>query len=449
MDANGVPLTASVLYTPGCHAGLPVPNDGPDTHPLDLPEQMAKKGVPAYIANTGYGWGMEVGASLSEALMQNLTNELLGHDSISVGRALAEAKRGYYMQAHQWNVFDHKVLHELTLYGIPNYLFMGRTTLRGEEGDGLPAPDGPDQGCDHGICLDKSLKNAGSGALPGGVTELDLSFIFGPGTYQLITTATGSYYKLNGQASGEVGETLQPHFVYNSYLSGTLAHGVLFTGGTYTSESPFDPVVAAPASTAYDPASEIQPPSSSSWTPGLRASFGTSGGLGLRATGRALGQIGYTNLTVHTGYFDNTGGGVENLFSDMQFVQYYSNAADITSPSISDPGSGGFHSLDGLTAAFSVSASDASGSAHPRNLQRPDLRPVEIPGPDARRRHLLDGNPLPQGLHRLLRPGRGHERQRRHLLRIRHLPLRQRLGRPQDVRHHPGRLGTAHGRRSP
>jgi len=358
MDAAG-PLTAAVLYSPACHAGLPVPNDGPDATPLDLPEVMATKGTLAYLANTGYGWGMDIGGGLSEALMQNLTTELLGHDSIAVGRALAEAKRAYYLQGKRWDVFDQKVLHELTLYGIPNALIVGKATLRGETGDGLPPPDGPDQGCDNGICLEKRLTGGGTGLLPTGVTALDLNFTFGPGTYQLATTGAGSYYKLNGRASGEVGDTIQPHFVYNSYLSGTLAHGVLFTGGAYTGESPFNPVIATPASTNYAPLGEGDiGPSSSTWSPNLRVSFGTAGGLGF-ASGRAIGQIGYTNLTVHTGFFEGAAGGTENRFADMQFVQYYSTDADVTAPVVQ--GTGPFHVLTGLTAAFTVNVTDAAG----------------------------------------------------------------------------------------
>jgi hypothetical protein len=358
MDANGIPLTATILYTPACHAGLSVPSTDPK--PLDLPEQMARKGVPAYIANTGYGWGMDVGAGLSEALMDKLTSEVLNVDSIAVGKALANAKRTYHLQERRWDVFDEKVIHELTLYGIPNYLLKARLAGVGAPPkEELPPPDGPAKGCADGICLEKAFSPQ-SGLLPSGVTELNLNFAFGSGTYTLFPTATGSYYKLNGRASGEVGDTIQPHFVYNSYLSGTLAHGVLFTGGTYTCEAPFNPIVAAPAASTYDPLGESDAPSGSGFTPNVRASFGTSGGLGFRATGRALGQIGYTNLTVHTGFY-TPATTTECRFADMQFVHYYSSDADTTSPVVTDPGPGGFHTLTGLNAVFTATVTDASG----------------------------------------------------------------------------------------
>ncbi|HJW88385.1 MAG TPA: hypothetical protein VJ565_02770, partial [Dehalococcoidia bacterium] len=326
--------------------------------------------------------------------MEKLTSELLNNDSIAVGKALAQAKRLYHLQERRWDVFDEKVLHELTLFGIPNYLLVGRQTRgqgnqaeglrlkaegvnKGNRGQGsedqglrtkdqgrgaeeeLPLPDGPAKGCADGICLEKYFTPT-EGVLPPGVTELNLHFTFCSGalstctcppqsypncTYQLVTAATGQYYKLNNRASGEVGAAIQPHFVYNSYLSGTLAHGVLFTGGGYECETPFTPVVAAPASTAYTPSAGPNAPAGGMFTPNVRASFGTAGGLGLRATGRALGQVGYTNLTVHTGFY--TGAiptGSECRFGDMEFVHYYSNAADALSPVVADPGAG-FHLL--------------------------------------------------------------------------------------------------------
>jgi hypothetical protein len=94
----------------------------------------------------------------------------------------------------------------------------------------------------------------------------------------------------------------------------------------------------------------------STFTPSLRASFGTAGGLGFRA----IGQTGYTNMTVHTGFYDALAQS-QSRFSDMQFVAYYSNSYDITSPFVADPGAGGFHSLSGLAASFSALVTDASG----------------------------------------------------------------------------------------
>jgi hypothetical protein len=189
------------------------------------------------------------------------------------------------------------------------------------------------------------------------MTELALNFEFGTGTYQKITTPDGAYYTLNGRSSGEVGDAIQPHFAYNSYLSGTNAHGVIFTGGSYTSESPFDPVIAVPRSTNVE-LGEGPLPAGPLFVPGVRATFGTTGGLGLRANGRAIGQVGYTNMLVHTGFYEaNT----QSRFGDMQFVVYYTNSADTAAPSITDPGAGGHHALNAMTATFTATVADPSG----------------------------------------------------------------------------------------
>ncbi len=355
MASQSRDLKGTVLYTSGCHSGLPVPST--DGKPLDLPEVMGTKGVVGYIGNTGYGWGLKHGRGLTEDLMEGITDQIVSHGTISIGQALANAKRSYYIKEKRYDVFDEKVLHELSLFGIPNYLVVTEIA-RGEEG-GLPPADGPDRGCWEGICVEKS-RETGTGLtlIPPDVTELVLNFTFGSGTYQQVTATdgSGSYYELNGQASGEVGDAIQPHFVYNSYLSGTRAHGILFTGGDYTTEAGFDPVVAVPHTLNYAPVDEGPLPSRSTWTPSVRASFGIAGVIGKRS----IGEQGYTNMVVHTGSYDG-GTGDESRFSAMQFAIYYSNDSDYLAPTITEPGAGGFHTLNGLTASFSVEAQDASG----------------------------------------------------------------------------------------
>ncbi|MBN2384525.1 IPT/TIG domain-containing protein [bacterium] len=347
-------LTGSLLYTSGCHSGLVVPSLEPLA--LDLPELMSMKKNVAYVANTGYGWGLLQGRGLTEKLMEFLTDELLDNDSISIGRALAEAKRHYYLEVKRYDVFDEKVLHELTLFGIPNYLVVTDLDKAADPIGSLPRPDGPESGCAQGICLTKHLTRADQKAdLPVGVTELELNFAFGSETYTEVETPKGSYYTLNGKASGEVGDAIQPHFSYDSKLSGTNAHGVLFVSGTYLSEASFDPVVAEPVSTNVSEG-EGPLPLVSGFTPCIRVSYGSSGG----SAQKAAGEEGYTNMIVHTGLF-HSATTTQDHFDQMSFIIYYSNESDITPPTITDPGSSGFHTLEDYTAHFSVTVTDVSG----------------------------------------------------------------------------------------
>src|SRR5206468_1542909 len=43
---------------------------------------------------------------------------------------------------------------------------------------------------------------------------------------------------------------------------------------------------------------------------------------------------------------------------------YYSNSSDLTPPSITDPGAGGFATLNGLVASFSATVTDAASGVY-------------------------------------------------------------------------------------
>jgi len=355
LEAESAHLTGTILISSGCHSGLPVPPVVGEPNPLDLPQEMARKEVLAYIGNTGYGWGLLQGKGLTETLVSTINENIRNADSITIGKAMAQAKRTYLLEEKRYDVFDEKVLHELTLFGIPNLLIVNTLSKKPEKPE-LPAPDGPDSGCADGICLSKRLSVPSTKtSLPPGVTELELNFSFSPETYQQINTPDGDYYCLNGLASGEVGDTIQPRFVYNSSLSGTNAHGVLFTGGIYSTESSFDPVVAVPRST-YIGQGEGPLPLVSTFTPCVRVSYGTSGG----STQKIIDQNGFTNMVVHTGLFDSISE-EQSRFETMQFVIYYSPEADTIPPLVTDPGPTGFHTIEGMNAHFSVPVSDDSG----------------------------------------------------------------------------------------
>lgn len=350
---SGTPLRGTMLYSVGCHSGLNAPDDQfVGLSPMDLPQAFLRKGVAAYIGNTGYGWGLKYGSGYNEKLAEMLTTRILSQPSVALGRALMDAKRDYFVQDHRYDVFDEKVLFQTTLFGLPMYQIVVSGALINPKTE-LPGADGPDEQEADGISLKKSRRE-GTGALPSGVTELTLNFSFGGGTYQKVTTADGDYYTLNGRSSAEIGDTLQPLFTYDSRLSGTVSHGVLFTGGAFATESPFDPVTGTPDSSSYVPGGESPiGPASGSFIPTVNA---TNPQI---PTSLLLTDL--TRMTVYTGYYEPSGS-VETRFNQMGFVIYYSNSTDKTAPAITDPGGGGvLHTMSGLAANFSVQASDASG----------------------------------------------------------------------------------------
>src|SRR5262249_8580283 len=158
----------------------------------DLPEEMAKKRVEAYLANTGYGWGLKYGVGLSEELVRLLGEQIIS-GSISIGQAMADAKRQYVLEQGRYDGFDEKVVHEFTRFGIPTYLVVTDPLL-------ASAPQQAGATKLDGIHVQRSttpILQAGAPAapvvatLPTGVTELNLNFNFGPGTYQVVNTPDG------------------------------------------------------------------------------------------------------------------------------------------------------------------------------------------------------------------------------------------------------------------
>lgn len=349
----GTPLRGVVFYSPGCHSGYVAPDAwASGNHPLDLPQMFLRKGVAAYVGNTGFGWGFKNGSGYSERLVEMMTDRLVSGQSPALGDALAEGKRDYYVQTRKYDVFDEKVLFQSTLFGLPMYQVAGSSTLA-KPGEELLHAEGPDEQEAGGVTMKKDRTGSGSASLlPPGVTELTLSFDFSaPGVYERVDTTdgSGSYYTLNGKSSSKNGEPIQPLFIYDSRLSGTTSHGVLFTGGTYSVIHPFDPVIGVLAS-AGPPLGE------GPIAPGMGSLIGITNATHPKLpSSLILSEL--TRMTVYTGYYD---GGDESLFQTMGFVIYYhATSTDRTGPAITDAPA--LHVMDGLTARFAVTATDASG----------------------------------------------------------------------------------------
>ena len=345
----GQPLKGAMLYSLGCHSGLSQPDAGAP-YPLDLPQLLMKKGAVAYVGNTGYGWGLYEGEGYHERLMALITDEILSRGTCSLGVALDEARRNYYVLNRRYEVFDEKVLMETALYGLPMYKVVVDPALVKENLPPLTA-EGQEVQNSGGVILVKARPGEAQELLPPGVDQVNLNFIFSPESYQRYEGTTGTYYELNGISNGEVGDAIQPMYWYDSSLSGKVSHGVLFTGGTYTREGGgFNPAVGVPKSNNDYLGEGVI-------APGMGGMIGTIGVTRKRAPDTfAVSDV--TRLTVCSGYFY---AGVENRFSQMSFEYFYANSSDFLAPAITDPGVQGFHTLAGSTADFSVQAADASG----------------------------------------------------------------------------------------
>ena len=285
-DIQGLPaeeiaaltLEGSVIYAVGCHGGLPVAgSESPADHPDDLPQSVLNAGAGAYIANSGYGWGLLNGVGLSERLVEIFTEEITRGGTLKVGHLVRRSKERYFLEAARFDDYDAKTLMQWTLFGLPMYAVRTGVVADEKAISGVarasfsgPAPEAselPAMEVRDGVRIERRLSEDVSSdglELPPFLTRLEQRFTFtADGVYRKFDAsgelldadiegcpepdpgeAKGCYYRLNGLASGSADLPIQPLFVFDSRLSGTRQHGVLWMGGTYEEEGDWVPLVA-------------------------------------------------------------------------------------------------------------------------------------------------------------------------------------------------------------
>ena len=269
---SALTLGGSVVYSSGCHGGLPVAGScSTDVdHSLDLPQAFLARGAQAYVANTGYGWGLKEGVGYGERLVEIFTEELTAGGTIAVGDAVLRAKQRYFLELPRFDDYDEKTLLQWSLFGLPMYAIRtgivsvpGATSvsaqaLESRRGTPVTGQVGP-------VKVESHVEAAV--ALPSHLIQLNAHFDFSaPGVYTKYNAfgdplpegtvgcpdpapgkPAGCYYTLNNLAGGGTGSSdlpIQPYFLYDSRLSGTSQHGALWTGGTYVEEGGWEPVIA-------------------------------------------------------------------------------------------------------------------------------------------------------------------------------------------------------------
>ncbi len=377
-------LAGSIVYAVGCHAGLPVPDGDPADHPLDLPQTMLARGVMAYVANSGYGWGLRHGIGLSERMVEILTEEMTRGGTVVVGDAVRESKLRYFLESPRFDDYDAKTSMQWTFYGFPMYavktgIAMDSTAPQfsgwAPTADERPAVERLGR-----VTVERHLA-VGAADLPDYLSRLELYFDFTvAGVYVKHTAAgdkvadgtvgcppdapDGCYYKLNGLATGESDLPIEPYFVYDSRLSGTSQHGVLWLGGAYDQESGWLPVIGELVSNGgYF---------SDSWLP--RAIYRPPGTPGRRILGDEDGcrptDLDLSSMVVDTGELAKADDGdpeytIHRLYREIDLeVFYFNNTADATGNcDRTGPlfGAGPHHQVTGSTIEWSVPAVDAGG----------------------------------------------------------------------------------------
>ena len=207
-------VSGTVVFSVGCHSGLPVPDEQAAEHPLDFAQALAGKGA-TYLANTGYGYGDANAIGYSERLMVLFAHELRAGGS--VGQALRRAKIDYFntVGIHALTPYDEKVLGVATLYGLP----MLRVQMPGAARATSSAADAgqlrPAETCPEGLECRRVVLTPQYDA-PHTVTSGD---------------ATQTYYSIDGATQVAPGQPIQPRTEISVTLAGATARGALFEGG--------------------------------------------------------------------------------------------------------------------------------------------------------------------------------------------------------------------------
>lgn len=272
-------LEGAVVYAVGCHGGLTVPGSDPDSpdHELDLPQTLMRRGALGYVANTGYGWGLLSGVGYSERLIEVFTEEMTSADTVTFGDAVLAAKTRYWLETPRIDPYDVKTLMQWALFGLPMVsIETGIDNGTTRSGGGIPArPTDRIDGVGHerqpsGMDM---LPELGKDAdiLPPFMTRAEHRFDLsaegvytkrdalgaalpdGPGDEGCPETGSdGCYYTFNGLATGETDLPILPYFVFDSRISATSQHGVLWMGSSFVQQTGWRPVIGELSSNGGD-----------------------------------------------------------------------------------------------------------------------------------------------------------------------------------------------------
>jgi hypothetical protein len=319
-------VAGAVLFTAGCHGGLNQPYT--EGRSDDWAESLAGGAAAFYLANTGYGYGLDQpGIAYSEELLESFA-ELLADDGLTVGQAAALAKQQFFASQVEIDPYDEKSQMQLTVYGVPMYALQA------------PAPIAAATALSENP---QAIQTLSTTPIPDPVTgqassTLSASLTFGtqPGprgtSFPVISTITGP---ADAEVGSEVsnGDPIQPKFTSDVTSSDPtlIARGAIVEQLHSTQVASGNPTIARPIvdNTA------IEPPAPS---------------------GVMIFPTAFTNVhTIHTpdgprsqlvvvpAQYDSTDPGREQLLIDEITVRnYYAGAtdADVVRPQFNDVSAG-------------------------------------------------------------------------------------------------------------
>jgi hypothetical protein len=228
-------IDGAVMFTAGCHAGFSQPYaDALRTD--DWAQAVAGGPAAVYLANTGYGYGLEQPVvGYSEELLVSFS-DLLELDGMTVGEAAMFAKQQYFSSQLEIDPYDEKSQMQLTTYGVPMYSL---TAPAAAAALSVEAPTS--------VVSDETVKDPITGLQ---VATIDAVNSFGtrPGpkqtSYFSLTEATvnGASAELGLETSN--GNPIQPKFSADVTVPELIARGVFIESLTSHRENLDNPTIA-------------------------------------------------------------------------------------------------------------------------------------------------------------------------------------------------------------
>jgi hypothetical protein len=291
-----------IAYSMGCHSGLNVPDSTPVSDELaksDFTQVLAQKGAAAWVANTGFGFGVDDAIAATEQLMLYYTQEIGLEAEVAVGQALTNAKQRFAGMATSsgFSIYDEKAMIEATLYGLP------MTTVN----VAAPQPIG-------GSAVEISNSEVISS---GDVDKIQSTINLLPSEPTEHLTEYGTYYSIGDEVQAWPGRPIQPRAAFVlPEVSGKNPHGQLLISAAYQDYESFDPVVVIPLTEETQPEPSFNAPG---WYPNK-----------LWAVNRFGDQH---RSTLVLGQFEPNEA-VERLYNELVLETYYTADNDDFSPPI-------------------------------------------------------------------------------------------------------------------
>ena len=314
-------IKGAVMFTAGCHGGTSQPYANA-LRTDDWAQAVAGGPAAVYLANTGYGYGLDQPVvGYSEELLVSFS-ELLATDGLTVGQAAMFAKQQYFSNQLEIDPYDEKSQMQLTTYGVPMY--------------SLTAPSAPATAQVLGV---ETSATTVTETVTDPITGLQIATVEAANTFAPRPGGDGtSYFELTAATVNGVpaeigletanGNPIQPKLSADVTMPGLIARGAFIESLTSRRENLDTPTIAR--ATVDNTSIESPADAGELIFPTAFANVQTE-----QTPGGPRG-----NVVVVPGQYDSTSGSEQLLIDSLELTTYYApddvDTVDIVRPQFGD-----------------------------------------------------------------------------------------------------------------